>query len=197
MERWSFRRNLHQSSGGKTRIVTIHFQQHEWRQSTSAISSVIMYWIQFNQVTNMGNSIKLPQSAFCLLLSSALCLLRKPRVDCWRGDRKPLVRDDEAAPGAAPGAPSAPAQRPQSVAAPRRSTGADAPRSGVPATLSVSWSSVLSGRFAFMKLIDSLTEFVAIRRCLQESVDSQFAKSCSKGFAGQPADNLKLYLKHC
>lgn len=58
---------------------------------------------------------------------------RKPRVDCWRGDRKPLVRDDEAAPGA-PGAPSAPAaQRPQSVAAPRK-TGADAPRSGAPAT---------------------------------------------------------------
>ncbi|CAL1142296.1 unnamed protein product [Cladocopium goreaui] len=61
---------------------------------------------------------------------------RKPRVDCWRGDRKPLVRDDEA-PGAAPGAPAPAAQRPQSVAAPRRSTGADAPRSGVPATLSV------------------------------------------------------------
>ena len=108
-------------------------------------------------------------------------------MDCWRGDRKPWVRDDEAAPGAAPGAPAPAAQRPQSVAAPRRSTGADAPRSGVPATLSVSWScSVLFGRFAFMKLTDSLTEFVAIRRCLQESVDSQFAKSFSKGFTQQP-----------
>ena len=100
-------------------------------------------------------------------------------MDCWRGDRKPLVRDDEA-PGAAPGAPAPAAQRPQSVAEPRRSTGADAPRSGVPATLSVSWScSVLFGRY-------SLTEFVAIRRCLQESVDSQFAKSFSKGFTQQP-----------
>jgi hypothetical protein len=175
---------LHQSSGGKTRIVTIHFQQHDWRQSTS---SVIMYWIGFYPIQSGNQHGKLHETASIGFLPSALWLLRKPRVDCWRGDRKPLVRDDEAAPGAAPGAPAPAAQRPQSVAAPRRSTGADAPRSGVPATLSVAWAcSVLFGRFAFMKLTDSLTEFVAIRRCLQESVDSQFAKSFSKGFTQQP-----------
>lgn len=111
-----------------------------------------MYWIGFYPIQSGNQHGKLHETASIGFLPSALWLLRKPRVDCWRGDRKPLVRDDEA-PGAAPGAPAPAAQRPQSVAAPRRSTGADAPRSGVPATLSVSWScSVLFGRY-------SLTEF--------------------------------------
>eukprot|EP00435_Cladocopium_sp_Y103_P057619 s472_g19.t3 len=99
--------------------LTIHLQQLDWGQSTS--SAVRDFPHQHG---------KQPQRAFAFCFRASL---RKPRVDCWRGDRKPLVRDDEAAPGA-PGAPSAPAaQRPQSVAAPRK-TGADAPRSGAPAT---------------------------------------------------------------